>query len=48
MNVEGGGEEEIVELISEGSEWAYLDDGSDQGVIWKGRDFNVWNGKKRR
>ena len=48
VNVEGGGEEEIVELISEGSEWAYLDDGSDQGVIWKGRDFNDTEWEKGR
>ena len=28
------------ELIARGAEWRYLDDGSDQGTAWRGKDFD--------
>ena len=31
----------LVVLVSRGSEWAYLDDGSDQGVAWRALDFDA-------
>lgn len=40
VTIEGGGLEEEMTIITEGSVWKYLDDGTDQGVLWKGVDFN--------
>ena len=40
VSVEGGGEAEEIDLISEGSVWSYLDNGSDQGVLWRGVNFD--------
>ena len=40
VTVEGGGIEEKVTLITEGAEWSYLDDGSDQGILWQGVNFD--------
>jgi hypothetical protein len=34
------GAAEDVELVAAGSEWRYLDDGSDQGTAWRNTDFN--------
>ena len=36
----GGGSEEI---LARGSEWRYLDDGSDQGTAWRASDFDDSN-----
>ncbi len=46
VTVEGGGAEEKKILITEGSFWKYLDDGSDQGVQWQGVEFDdsEWQG----
>ena len=48
MSVEGGGEAEEIDLISEGSVWSYLDNGSDQGVLWRGVNFDDSDWEKGR
>ncbi len=40
VTVQGGGLEEEVVLLSEGSVWSYLDNGSDQGVLWQAVNFD--------
>ena len=48
VSVEGGGEAEEIDLISEGSVWSYLDNGSDQGVLWRGVNFDDSDWEKGR
>ena len=40
VTVQGGGLEEEVVFISEGAIWSYLDNGSDQGALWQGVNFD--------
>ena len=40
VTVQGGGLEEEVVLLSEGAVWSYLDNGSDQGVLWQAVNFD--------
>ena len=48
VSVEGGGEAEEIDLISEGSVWSYIDNGSDQGVLWRGVNFDDSDWEKGR